>query len=436
MNSAAFLMALALVCPQPAQSQVDAGQSTVKQRQTYNNPPGPIRQCTCDDIPALQDFLENSEYAIREFETAAVNRKNMEDSGGPPHISNREYDALTNSFDQGAPGNRFGHVGGASTSQDASCAIDDDPIHKTAPCQAVYEAFRDHERYHQQVCLAIWKDQKQAPPAVQKGSEVLQEEAEGYKIAANVYRRTLEALLERAVIGVSYTLEDGSRPSGFNARFEAQLAAPGATQPDGKVEWIARRPMRFTKVEHFAGKESRGCKAPDFERDDTLSAVTRDFRTLEFFHKSGPEDAQFKCNYNAKFNTALPALMADTWRQYLIANTLFELSSFGGLSGMPLQLAPVSGARPPGFTGLPGFGTPTAGLPPFIAAMLGKASAPPFASRNAWPWPPVTARVRNGGVSTFPPQDGGRSELYIDDFADTAGTKITTKIVLTCPPGP
>ena len=95
---------------------------------------------------------------------------------------------------------------------------------------------------------------------------------------------------------------------------------------------------------------------------------------------------------------------------------------------------PRAAAHPPGFHGLPGFssGTTSTILPPAIAAMLEQATAAPCVTRNAWPWPPVTARVENGVVTTFPLRDTDRAELYIDDFADTSGAKITTKSVLHC----
>jgi hypothetical protein len=248
--------------------------------------------------------------------------------------------------------------------------------------------------------------------------------------AADVYRRTLEALLEKAVLEVSYKLVDTNPQSGFDAEFKASLRATASAAADGRVVWLGKGSMTFTNIQHMAGNRYRGCEAADAGRDDVLRAVTEDFRTLQFAHRPGAAVAHFKCNYNATFDEELPALLAAEWQQYLLADTHFELSSFGGLRGMGFGRAPRAATPPPGFRPLPGFGaSQSAVLPPAILGMLTQATQTNIAPRTSFPWPPAIARGGGGA-----PQAGDeRPELYVDDASATTQAEITTRVVLNCP---
>ncbi len=418
---------------------------------SFNNPPGkPLRACSCDDIEALQDYLETAEYGIREFENFAKDRRKLEAApGGPPHITLNEYNALYNSLGSVGPEVRHPLPGASTKTSDNSCKIYDADLRIAAPCQEIYDGYRRHEELHQATCKKSWSTAGKTPFDFQSGSDVLQEEADGYKISAGVYRKALEALLEKAKFRLKFKQDSSEPESRFDSEFVVTLAAAPFMPPDdGKVEWLGNDSMKFSDIVHFEGNRYRGCSGPDVAREDVIKAVTRDFRTIEFSHQPKPNAvATLSCKRGGSTKLPLPSMLAARWRQYLIPTSKLEMSSFNGLRDFIGSV--TSAPLPPGVTAPPGFGTGGA-LPPSVAAQIAALSGgSQFPPRTTYPWPPLIGSVDPSGAMivtryksrTLTPLNSGpqtadtdRPEIYVDDFGQRPAVSIITGLELICRP--
>lgn len=388
----------------------------------YDNPADrPLPPCTCRNLEELQDQLESAEFASKAFEEAAANSR--AGPGDKPQIE-VELDQVGKND---PPSIRTSVTPAFTNTSTSACEIQAVETRRTAPCKEIYEAFRAHEEHHREICLHYWKNQGNGPVNFQTGREYFLEEALAYRIAAKVYRRVLEKILENSRIEVEFTLEHAQDPSRFDAHMKTVLTTPsGVSGDDGQVEWFGKGAMCFSDIVHDT------CSAPDMSREDVMVARTEDFRVLSFQHKPGGGLANYRCKKGGSFSAPMPALLAEQWKQYLLRDAGLEVAAFGGTRGIS-ELIDLAGQR-----GL------THSAVAMLQSALGAVQQPLHPPRTSYPWSPLVGRkvgeelqifrLNRGPTSiTDLAKMGGRAELYVDDDSPGPNVKITSDVHLICP---